>query len=337
MHRMSEQDDPSSLAYTNLQPEQIIAALEDLGYRCDGRFLALNSYENRVYQIGIEDDAPVVAKFYRPGRWSDAQILEEHSFAVELADADLPVVAPISHAGDTLLKSATFRFSVYESRGGRAPELDNYDLQRQLGRLIARIHLIGETRDFDTRPSVDVESYGITSCEYLLDHEFIPYELEEVYEGVSAQVLDGVEACMARAGSVRNFRVHADFHPGNVLIAGEKIHIVDLDDARRAPAVQDLWMFLSGDQQEQAPQLAALLEGYEEFRRFDARELHLIEALRSLRIMHYAAWLARRWNDPAFKVAFPWFAEQRYWDEHILALREQTSLMQEAPLQWRPR
>ena len=337
MRRMSEPDDPSSLAYTNLQPEQIIAALEDLGYRCDGRFLALNSYENRVYQIGIEDDSPVVAKFYRPGRWSDEQILEEHGFALELADGELPVVEPISHAGETLLKSGTFRFSVYESRGGRAPELDNYDLQRQLGRFIARIHLIGETREFTTRPSVDIESYGIASCEYLLDNEIIPYEIEEAYDGVSAQVLDEVEACMARAGNVRNFRIHADFHPGNVLIAGEKIHIVDLDDTRRGPAVQDLWMFLSGDQQEQAPQLAALLEGYEEFRQFDARELHLIEALRSLRIMHYAAWIARRWSDPAFKVAFPWFAGQRYWDEHILALREQTALMQEPPLQWQRR
>ena len=204
-------------------------------------------------------------------------------------------------------------------------------------RFMARIHLIGETREFKTRPSVDIESYGIASCEYLLDHEVIPYEIEEAYESVSAQVLDEVEACMARAGNVYNFRIHADFHPSNVLIAGEKIHIVDLDDTRTGPAVQDLWMFLSGDQQEQAPQLAALLEGYEEFRRFDARELHLIEALRSLRIMHYAAWLARRWTDPAFKVAFPWFAGQRYWDEHILALREQTALMQEPPLEWRPR
>jgi len=337
MRRMNPPDDASSLAYTNLKPEQIIAALEELGYHCDGRFLALNSYENRVYQIGIEDAAPIVAKFYRPGRWSDAQILEEHEFAGELAAGELPVVAPISHAGETLLKSASFRFSVYESRGGRAPELDNYDLQRQLGRFIARIHLIGETRQFKTRPTVDIESYGTASCDYLLDKEFIPYELEEAYASVAEQVLDEVDACMERAGNVRYFRIHADFHPGNVLIAGEKIHIVDLDDTRRGPAVQDIWMFLSGDQQEQAPQLAALLEGYEEFRPFNARELHLIEALRSLRIMHYAAWLARRWTDPAFKVAFPWFAGQRYWDEHILALREQTALMQEPPLQWQPR
>jgi Ser/Thr protein kinase RdoA (MazF antagonist) len=334
---MNQPEDASSLAYTNLQPEQIIAALEERGYRCDGRFLALNSYENRVYQIGIEDAAPIVAKFYRPGRWSDAQILEEHEFAQELAAGELPVVAPISHAGETLLKSASFRFSVYESRGGRAPELDNYDLQRQLGRFVARIHLIGETHQFKTRPTVDVESYGTASLDYLLDKEFIPYELEEAYASVAEQVLDEVDACMERAGNVRYFRIHADFHPGNVLIAGEKIHIVDLDDARHGPAVQDLWMFLSGDQQEQAPQLAALLEGYEEFRSFNARELHLIEALRSLRIMHYAAWLARRWSDPAFKAAFPWFAGQRYWDEHILALREQTALMQEPPLQWQPR
>ena len=337
MTTMDDQDDPSSLAYANLQPEQIIAALEELGYRCDGRFLALNSYENRVYQIGIEDDVPVVAKFYRPARWSDEEIREEHEFAIQLADAELPIVAPTLHDGKSLLKSGTFRFSVYPCRGGRSPELDNYDLSRQLGRLIARIHLVGDLQAFQYRPSIDIESYGSSSVEYLLENELIPYELEAAYESVAEQVLDEVEACQARAGHVRQFRIHADFHPGNVLIAGEQIHIVDLDDARHGPAVQDLWMFLSGDQQEQEPQLAALLEGYEEFRHFDARELHLIEALRSLRIMHYAAWLARRWRDPAFKVAFPWFAGQRYWDEHILSLREQVALMQEPPLVWQPR
>ena len=334
---MTDTDDPSTLAYTSLQPEHIIAALEDLNYRCDGRFLALNSYENRVYQIGIEDEAPVVAKFYRPGRWSDAEILEEHDFANELADAELPVVAPSRHGDDTLHKSGHFRFSVYPCRGGRSPDLDNVALLRQLGRLVARIHLVGELRDFKHRPTIDIDSYGISSCNYLLENEIIPFELEAAYESVSIQVLDEIEACHARAEPTSHLRIHADFHPGNVLVAGERIHIVDLDDTRRGFSVQDLWMFLSGDQQEQSPQLAALLEGYEEFRHFDARELHLIEALRSLRIMHYAAWLARRWSDPAFKVAFPWFAGQRYWDEHILALREQISLMQEAPLEWRGR
>ncbi|MGI9220775.1 MAG: serine/threonine protein kinase [Woeseiaceae bacterium] len=331
---MTDIVDAATLAYAELQPEQIISALEEFAYRCDGRFLALNSYENRVYQIGIEDDAPVVAKFYRPGRWTDAQILEEHEFAQNLADAELPVVAPLIHAGESLLKSGNFRFAVYECRGGRPPDLDNYDLQRQLGRFVARIHLIGETRTFKTRPAVDVESYGDASFEYLLDNELIPFDLEPAYESIAAQVLDEVHACIDRAGGSQQLRIHADFHPGNVLIAAEQIHIVDLDDTRHGPAVQDLWMFLSGDKNEQAPQLAALLEGYEEFRRFDARELHLIEALRSLRIMHYAAWLARRWSDPAFQTAFPWFAGQRYWDEHMLALREQVSLMQENPVEW---
>jgi Ser/Thr protein kinase RdoA (MazF antagonist) len=332
---MVDNDDPSSLAYANLKPEHILAALEDLEYRCDGRFLALNSYENRVYQVGIEDDAPIVAKFYRPGRWSNAAILEEHEFANELVDADLPIVAPSKHGGDTLHKSGHFRFAVYPCRGGRSPDLDNVDLLRQLGRLVARIHLVGELRDFKHRPTIDIDSYGISSFDYLMENELIPFELEAAYEGVSTQVLDEIEACHERAGSTKLLRIHADFHPGNVLVAGERIHIVDLDDIRRGVSIQDLWMFLSGDKQEQAPQLAALLEGYEEFRHFDVRELNLIEAMRSLRIMHYAAWLARRWSDPAFKVAFPWFAGQRYWDEHILALREQISLMQEAPLEWR--
>lgn len=336
MQRMNDTVDAATLAYSRLEPEQIIAALEDHGYECDGRFLALNSYENRVYQVGIEGGPPVVAKFYRPARWSDPQILEEHEFALSLAAAELPVVPPLQHDGETLLTSGEFRFAVYESRGGRSPELDNYELQRQLGRFIARIHLIGETKNFATRPSIDIESYGTSSCDFLLDNELVPLDLEDAYESVAEQVLEGVEHSLARAGNVQQLRIHADFHPGNVLIAHEQIHIVDLDDTRHGPAVQDIWMFLSGDQTEQAPQLAALLEGYEEFRRFDARELHLIEALRSLRIMHYAAWLARRWRDPAFQAAFPWFASRRYWDDHVLALREQIALMQESPVEWRP-
>lgn len=334
MLQMNDVNKAEALAYADLAPEQLIAALEQVGFCCDGRFLALNSYENRVYQIGIEDSAPVVAKFYRPGRWSDKQIIEEHEFAHELADAEIPVVAPSKINGETLLRFGSYRFAVYARRGGRAPELDDLVLQQQIGRFVARIHLVGELRSFATRPAIDVASYGTASCDYLLEHDFIPYELEKTYEGVAIQVLDGVADCLDRAGQTQNFRIHADFHPGNVLITGEQVHIVDLDDARRGPAVQDLWMFLSGDRHEQEPQLAALLEGYTEFRHFDARELHLIEALRSLRIMHYAAWLARRWEDPAFQSAFPWFAGQRYWDEHILALREQIALMQESPLAW---
>jgi len=326
----------TALAYANLQPEHILEALEGLSFRCDGRFLALNSYENRVYQVGIEDSAPIVAKFYRPGRWSDDAILEEHSFSQELSDAELPVVSPLRLGEQTLHHSGPFRFSVYSCHGGRAPDLDNLDLLRQLGRLVGRIHLIGETLEFRHRPAVDKDSYGISSYEFLLDNDFIPSELHPAYESTSDMVFDAIDGCFERAGAVLQFRLHADFHPGNVLIAGEQLHIVDLDDTRSGQAVQDLWMFLSGDQDEQAPQIDALLSGYAEFRHFNARELHLVEALRSLRIMHYAAWIARRWEDPAFKIAFPWFDSRRYWDEHVLALREQVALMQEPPLEWRP-
>lgn len=326
----------SSLAYADLQPQDFLDALEDLGFRCNGRLLALNSYENRVYQVGIDDDAAIVAKFYRPNRWTDAAILEEHGFAAELEQQEIPVVAPLEIDGTTLHKLGEFRVAVYPSRGGRAPDLDNYDLLEQLGRFVARIHLVGATARFRHRPGIDVESYAIDSMDFLLDQEFIPGELVPAYESVAQNVIDAIEAAFDRAGETALLRIHGDFHPGNVLVAREQLHIVDFDDTRTGPAVQDLWMFLSGDRAEQIPQLAALLEGYTRFRPFDARELHLVEALRSLRIMHYAAWLARRWDDPAFKQAFPWFDTHRYWEDHVLALREQLALMQEEPLEWRP-
>ena len=327
--------DDSTLAFAELQPDDILTAMEELGFHCDGRFLALNSYENRVYQIGIEDGQPIVTKFYRPGRWSDEAILEEHSFSVELADADIPVVAPLTPGGKSLHQSGIFRLSVSPSKGGRAPDLDNEDLLRQLGRLVARMHLLGDTKPFLHRPRLDVETYGYQSVDFLLDEAFIPLELEDAYQGITDHLFDNIDACFERAGHVRDLRLHGDFHPGNVLVAGDRLHIVDLDDARTGPAVQDLWMFLSGDRNEQTPQLATLLDGYQEFRTFDARELNLIEALRTLRIMHYSAWLARRWEDPAFKIAFPWFNSNRYWDEHILSLREQAALMEEPPLEWK--
>ena len=327
--------DAATLAFADLQPEDIVATLTDLGFDCDGRFLALNSYENRVYQIGIEDERPVVAKFYRPGRWSDDSIREEHEFALDLAAQEIPVVPPLEIDGDTLKHSGHHRLAVYPCHGGRAPDLDNYELLTQLGRLVARIHLEGEVTAFKHRPRIDIESYGVESIDYLLDNDFMPEENRAAYESTAELVLDGVEACFERAGSTKELRLHGDFHPGNVLVNQDRLHIVDLDDCRHGPAVQDLWMFLSGDRVEQTPQLEALLEGYQSFRRFDPRELHLIEALRSLRIMHYAAWLARRWEDPAFKIAFPWFDSARYWDDHVLALREQVALMQEAPLEWR--
>lgn len=326
--------DQSAHAYAGLRPDDILTTMEELGFRCDGRFLALNSYENRVYQIGIEDQQPVVTKFYRPGRWSDEAILEEHSFSNELADTDIPVVAPLTPNGKSLHISGGFRLSVSPCRGGRAPELDDRNLLRQLGRLVARIHSVGESKPFQHRPTLDIESYGYQSCDFLLETGFIPMELEDTYEGIAQHLFENIERCFERAGQFRDIRLHGDFHPGNVLVAGDRLHIVDLDDARTGPAVQDLWMFLSGDRNEQTPQLETLLDGYQEFRSFDTRELNLIEALRTLRIMHYSAWLARRWDDPAFKIAFPWFNSPRYWDEHILSLREQAALMEEPPLRW---
>lgn len=327
--------DASTLAFTNLIPDDIFDALEDLGYLTNGRFLALNSYENRVYKLGIEDAEDIVVKFYRPGRWSDEQIHEEHAFTLELDRMEIPVVAPLAVDSETLFASGPFRLAIYPCRGGRAPELDNEDQLRQLGRFVARIHLVGEQSEFRSRPRIDVDSYAVASRNFLLDNDFIPLEMQDIYAGVADDVIDGVLAAGERSGAFREIRLHGDFHPGNVLVAGEAFHIVDLDDCRSGPAVQDLWMFLSGEREEQTPQLAMLLAGYQEFRRFDARELHLLEALRSLRIMHYAAWIARRWEDPAFKQAFPWFDTRRYWDEHVLSLREQVALMQEPPLEWR--
>lgn len=330
----NQADDDATLAYLGLQPHEILDAVDALDYRSDGRLLALNSYENRVYRVGIEDGAPVVTKFYRPARWSDEAILEEHEFALELAHQDIPVVPPNDHAGRTLHRQGLFRFSVSDYRGGRTPELDDGELLRQIGRLVARIHRCGEARPFEHRPSLDVESWGVRSRDYLLGNGLIPADLVPAYTSICDHLFAGIHGCYERAGDVRQLRLHADFHPSNVLVDGEIVHIVDLDDTRMGPSVQDLWMFLSGNRAEQTPQLDELLEGYTEFRHFDARELHLIEALRTLRIMHYSAWLAKRWQDPAFQHAFPWFNTMRYWDEHILALREQAALMQEAPLVW---
>ena len=323
--------------FSALTPDLVLDALESVGLRCDGRMLALNSFENRVYQVGQEEGAPVIAKFYRPARWSDEAILEEHAFTLELAEREIPVIPPLVLQGKTLHEFAGFRFAAYPRQSGRPPELDNLDTLEWMGRFMGRIHAAGATRPFIHRPVLDIETFGVEPRAWLLENGWIPRELLQAWESVSAQALEGVRHCFERAGKVPTLRLHGDCHMGNVLwtegAQDSGPHFVDFDDCRTGPAVQDLWMLLSGERPAMTRQLSDVLAGYEDFYEFDRRELHLVEALRTLRLLHYSAWLARRWDDPAFPAAFPWFNTQHYWQDRILELREQVALMQEPPLQ----
>ena len=318
--------------YSRLTPDVVLDAIESAGLRCDGRQLALNSYENRVYQIGIEDGSPVVAKFYRPGRWSDAQILEEHAFVRELAEREIPVVAPLEIGARTLHEFGGYRFAVYPRRGGRAPELEDRKTLEWIGRFIGRIHAVGALRPFAARPTLDIESFGLEPRDWLLAHGFVPPDLRDAWASVAALALEGVRRCYDRAGGIAALRLHGDCHAGNLLWTDDGPHFVDFDDSRMGPAMQDLWMLLPGERAAMAASLADVLAGYESFRELDRRELHLIEALRTLRLLHYSAWIARRWDDPAFPAAFSWFNTQRYWQDRILELREQVALMDEPAL-----
>jgi Ser/Thr protein kinase RdoA (MazF antagonist) len=317
--------------YAELTPDRILDAVEGRGLPVDGRLLALNSYENRVYQVGIEGQSPIIAKFYRPERWSDAQILEEHRFAQELAAAEVPVVAPLD-AGGTLHRHEQFRFALFPRRGGRAPELDDGEVLEWIGRFLGRIHVIGQATAFHARPALDVETFIDEPRAFLLKSGMIPAELVEPYRAITGMAREEVQKSFARAGDLEAIRLHGDCHAGNILWTDAGPHFVDLDDCRNGPAVQDLWMLLSGDRQAMGRQLRKVLAGYEQFAEFDDRQLHLVEALRTMRMIHYAAWLGRRWDDPAFPAAFPWFNSRRYWEEHILQLREQAAAMSEPPL-----
>jgi Ser/Thr protein kinase RdoA (MazF antagonist) len=323
---------PAATSYETLSPDMVLDALDSVGLRGDGRLLALNSYENRVYQIGMEEGPPVVAKFYRPGRWSDGQILEEHAFVAELVEREIPVVPAMALDGSTLQHFGGFTFAVFDRHGGRAPELEDRDTLEWMGRFLGRIHAVGALRPYALRPALNLDTFGIAPRDFLLSHDFIPPELAAAWRSVVDQALDGVRGCYERAGAVGMLRLHGDCHVGNVLWTGDGPHFVDFDDSRSGPAVQDLWMLLSGERGDMVRQLSDLLAGYEDFCTFDPRELHLIEALRTLRLIHYSGWLASRWDDPAFPVAFPWFNTQRYWQDRILELREQVALMAEPPL-----
>lgn len=318
--------------FAGLTPDLVLDAVENLGLIADGRLLALNSYENRVYQVGLDGDSPVIIKFYRPCRWTDIAILEEHDFTRELADHEIPAVPPNSFDGHTLHEEKGFRFSVTPRCGGRAPELSDPSVLEWIGRLVGRIHAVGEARPFQQRPTLDIASFGEEPREYVLANGWLPPDLEIAYRSVSEHALAGVRDCFEHAGAVRRLRLHGDCHLGNVLWNDHGPHFVDFDDTRMGPAIQDLWMLLSGGREEMAAQLGHVLVGYENFCTLDPRELHLVEALRTLRLLHYSAWIARRWQDPAFPTAFSWFGTQRYWQDRILELREQIAAMEEGPL-----
>ena len=326
--------------YESLTPDVVLDALATLDLHGDGRLTGLNSYENRVYQVFLEDRSAVVVKFYRPGRWSEAEILEEHAFALELAAAEVPAVAPLRLHGATLHRHAGFSFSVSPYRGGRAPELDDFEVLEWVGRFLARIHTVGRAKPFEARPALDLQSFGTASRDWLLGNEKIPLDVQRGWESACNDALDRIAATpMSGTGKseLRKLRLHGDVHPGNILWTptdrpGGGPHFVDLDDARTGFAVQDLWMLLSGDRPQRTGQLSGLLDGYEQFREFDRRELVLIEPLRTLRLIHYSAWLARRWEDPIFPINFPWFGSSDYWKGQILMLQEQCEAMEEEPL-----
>ena len=315
-------------SFSGLDPDTILDALETQGIFLQSGLLALNSYENRVYQFQADDNKRYVVKFYRPARWTDAQILEEHSFAQELANSEIPVVAPLALNGKTLHHHGDYRFTVFPSVGGRQFENDNLDQLEWMGRFIGRIHRVSQAKTFKQRPDSVTQSYLDEPGQVLENSTWLPDHLKTAFFAILNPVITAASSAYKTTDVIR---LHGDCHPGNILWRDGPT-FVDLDDCRMGPAIQDLWMMLSGDRQQQLLQLDTLIEAYEEFQPFNTNQLALIEPLRAMRMVHYMAWLSRRWEDPAFPRAFPWFADDKYWEGQILALKEQLSAMQEPPL-----
>ena len=323
----------SQRPFEGLDPSLICDAVESLDLVTDGRLLALNSYENRVWQVGIEAGQPLIAKFYRPGRWSDEAIVEEHGFTRELSDHGLSVVAPLVFNDQTLHRHHDFRFALFPRRGGHAPELAHRPTLEALGRVLGRMHAIGASDRFKHRRTLSIDEHGHAPVAFLLGNDWLPGHLQGAFEALAGHLLEAVEATWARAAGYRSIRLHGDCHPGNILWRDETAHFVDLDDCLTGPAVQDLWMLISGEPDERSVQLGWLLDGYRMFHHFNPVELHLIEPLRCLRMLHHQAWLARRWEDPAFPMAFPWFTDARHWENVMQQLREQLDELQQPPVQ----
>ncbi|MGP4844659.1 serine/threonine protein kinase [Marinobacter sp. 1Y8] len=319
--------------YDALTPDTLLDAMEAAGFVINGRLFALNSYENRVYQVGIEDGPSVIVKFYRPGRWSLEQIQEEHSFSRELVDAEVPVVAPSAmNNGQTLGEHAGFQFAVFPQRGGQAPDTSEPDMLWRLGQWLGQLHNVGAQRPFAERPTLDLIPALQREATFLTDSNLIPNDLRPAWDSLIPDLIENCEKRVADAGPVESIRLHGDCHAGNILVRDEQMLFVDLDDCRQGPAIQDLWLLLNGDDASRSAQFAELLEGYETFRDFNRRERFLIEPLRCYRQIAHAAWLARRWDDPAFPRFFPWFVQPRFWSDQILALREQLGALQAPPI-----
>jgi Ser/Thr protein kinase RdoA (MazF antagonist) len=322
---------PNTTPYAGLTPDLILDALETIGFAPTGSLLELNSYENRVYQLELEDSSFVVTKFYRPERWSNEQILEEHTFTQELIDHELPAVGPLQRDGSTLFEHLGFRFAVFPRQGGHPPNIEIEDDLKVLSRTLGRIHSVGNIEPFATRPSLTVQRLGTESRTFLLEQQFIPLELEPAYTSITEHLLERITPLLD--GDIEWRRIHGDCHLGNLLWRNDLPHFVDFDDCVNGPPIQDLWMLLSGERDEREAQLGVIMEAYQQFASFDLSTLRLIEPLRTLRIMYHAAWIARRWDDPAFPRAFPWFNTEKYWSEHILNLREQQAALDEPTLQ----
>jgi Ser/Thr protein kinase RdoA (MazF antagonist) len=326
----------NSAYYAGLTPDAVLGAVESLGLLADGRLLSLNSYENRVYRIGLEEPwdgaRQVVAKFYRERRWSDAQIREEHAFIAELAGAELPVAAVLPFQGETLHRHQDYRFTLFECRAGSAPDLDQADQRTVLGRTLGRLHAIGARAPFRQRVNMRIWRYGGRAREEILFQDLVPAPLDAQYEQVSGQLVSAITNAFEQLGPTRQLRLHGDCHAGNILWQQTGPLFVDFDDSLTGPAVQDLWLFASGPPDQMRREWGQLLEGYEQFAHFDAAEAGLIEALRGMRMLNHAAWIAQRWSDPAFPRAFPWFGEPRYWERHVDELREQLEALEDPPL-----
>ena len=318
-----------SKPFENLSPEVILSALESVGIKPNGSLLALNSYENRVYQAQTEDEDFYITKFYRPERWNYQAIEEEHDFTFELIEEEISVVAPERISGETIFEYADYYFAVFPRQGGHPPNLENKDDLEVLSRSIARIHAIGSRKSFNHRQEFSVERLGYASRRFILDSNFLPSELIESYASTTENLLKNIDSDLIETDQIR---IHGDCHMGNVLWRNEISHFVDFDDCLNGPAIQDLWMLLSGEKEEQLSQINIILDAYNEFNNFNASSLSVIEALRTLRIIHHAAWIGRRWDDPAFPLAFPTFNSPNYWSDHILTLREQQSKLLEEPL-----